>query len=226
MNWQSTAITASLVRHAYKSMGPPSNKKKKAIEENFYKDPTSTHAAMYLGNGELVEEGAKGMKVREPSAKVYVVYRYNGKEAEKVSQKAANHMKSWSEKRWNIYPIPKVLGFPGLVLRSSHYGFFAKQRVVWMKRQLANKFSLSGLTGLFCSEACILFYQVAALEEKVPNPIKLDSNHTSPMKLHAYLGSKSAQDAGWENVGLTGENKEFKISPPFKLPESDGKMLS
>lgn len=177
------------------AFSPPSTSLKQEVKETLAGDPKLMHVAVYLGKGNLIEEGGSGLAVRPPSADLYKVYRYSDKE---VSENAAELLEKFEKKR-NWYSLQKFITlYAGLVFGSSHYGLFAKLRA-WRAEKLP---SLTGWTGLICSEAVILFYQVAARKLDKSNPIRLDSNHTSPMKLEAYMGSRGSQ--GWTLVGYTG----------------------
>lgn len=158
-------------------------------------DPTHMHVAMFVGNGQVVEESGKGLVKRGLTADRYIVFRWKSRDG--VAQKAAEIMDRWMStlKFRKVYGGVPIIGSSPLfipqLLGSSWYGFGAKFRR-WKHRH--------GWHGtMICSEAVIVAYQLAADEIKnfKGNPIKLDSKLSSPMRLAAYLET----DNRWENLG-------------------------
>ncbi len=153
--------------------------------------PELMHVAMSLGGELLVESGGKGVERRLAEAKYYTVFEYADDE---VASKAADLMSEYADKK-NWYSVQEfVTGYPSAMLGNSSYGLMAKIRAWRMDKASF----LSGWTGLICSEAVVLFYQVAARKLKKGVPIRLDSNHTSPMKLVQHFGTND----NWAYVGL------------------------
>jgi hypothetical protein len=168
-------------------------------------DPRRMHVAMYIGDGEIVEEGSGRvlgglgeLKLVDSGNTAFDVYRYCDEGVCKRAAKAIQEFRTNLVTRWvygGLNPLSRSCLFGAPIMQISEQGplgrLTRKWRSISYKSDVLKKLDLT--QSMICSEAVIAAYQYAADDLKLKDPIDLDAAATSPMKLGQYFLSNPAE---------------------------------